>query len=197
MKLLYLGRFFLPIKQIVLILLILNIGYSFPIQAAPVTISDNNRILIKSTPYDNKLSRTGLLPFTPIELFNEEKSLPIESLFLKAKAFRYVKEHQGNIWQTPQETERKGSGDCEDKAVWLFHQLKLNGYENVRLVVGKYKSVNRGYHVWVAYTDRDSVSYILDPAAQKRIWKSDDFSSAFYRPLYSFDGQNRYRESSL
>ena len=180
-----LGHFFLPIKQIVLILLILNAGYIFPLQAAPVAISD----IIKATPYDQKLSRTGLLTFVPIPLLNEKESRSMESLFLRAKAFRYVKEGKGDIWQTPQETERKGSGDCEDKAVWLFYQLKQNGHENVRLVIGKYKSISAGYHVWVAY--------ILDPATQKRIWKSNDFPNEFYRPLYSFDGQNRYRHSSL
>ena len=187
-----LGRFFLPIKQIVLILLVL-IGCAFPVQAAPVVIGDNNPVLIKSTPYDNKLSRTGLLAFTPVDFFHENESRSIESLFLRAKAFRYLKDRKGDIWQTPQETERKGSGDCEDKAVWLFHRLRQNGYENVRLVIGKYKSISAGYHVWVTYADKNSASYILDPAAQKRIWKSDDFANGFYRPLYSFDGQNRYR----
>ena len=160
-----------------------------PMEAAALELQNH---LINATPYDHKLDRAGF--------FNHAQNTPtsykktdLAGLFYHAKSFRYIKEQKGDLWQTPEETERKGSGDCEDKAVWLFSRLKESGYSNVRLVIGKYKSINRGYHVWVLVTDPTHTTYLLDPSSQKCVWKPEDFGPGYYRPIYSFDGQNRYR----
>ena len=187
--------FFLMVNKIVLVSIILNFSLLNSIQASLNSAGHYNLIPINATPYDYKISRTGLLNFIPIKFSGKERE-SAESLFLKARAFRYVKEHKRDIWQTPQETQARGSGDCEDKAVWLFYQLRQNGYQNVSLVIGKYKSVSRGFHVWVAYTDENSDTYLLDPANQKRIWHAGNFTGAYYEALYSFDGQRRYRHIS-
>ena len=150
-------------------------------------------ISIPATPFDRKISRTGVLTDNPMEDQNRAEQGSFESLFWRARSFRYCADHNGDYWQTPQETENNGSGDCEDKAVWLYANLKQNGYANVRLVIGKYRSFETRYHVWVTYTDQTGATYLLDPAIQKRVWKAGDFSQGFYKPVYSFDGQNRYR----
>jgi hypothetical protein len=147
--------------------------------------------LTRATPFDNKLNSTGTLAgIVPVQ--NVQSA---DSLFNKAKTFRYVADDPSkDYWQTPQETESRWAGDCEDKAVWLFAQLKKNGYRDVRLVVGHFNRASHGYHVWVTLTDESSGRVcVLDPTSQKRIWKSEDFAEGYYKPLYSFDGSNRYR----
>ena len=153
-----------------------------------------NATLIRATPFDYKLSLAGFfnlsVPNHPINTILPAES--IDSLFNKARSFRYAEDRTGDYWQSPEETDRKHSGDCEDKAVWLYAQLKYNGYSDVRLVIGKYRSFDRKYHVWVLCTDASGASYLLDPAAQKRVCAVGHFSPGFYQPVYSFDGQNRY-----
>ena len=121
----------------------------------------------------------------------------MESLFLKAKSIRYVPDKKGqDYWQTPLETEARWSGDCEDKAVWLYAQLKQNGFQDVRLVVGRFRNVSRDFHVWVTLSDSSNDFYVLDPTSQKRLWKSSEFPQGYYHPLYSFDGSNRYKHDA-
>ncbi len=159
-----------------------------------------NGMLTFATPFDHKLSTAGFFHFFHSNLyaphnFAEEASL--EALFHKARSFRYVREKRGDNWQSPEETERRASGDCEDKALWLYSGLKEKGYMNVRLVVGKYKSFYSQFHVWVVYTDDDGDAFLLDPATQKRIFKTTDLASNFYTPVYSYDGENRYKHLKI
>lgn len=153
-----------------------------------------NGIPIQGTPFDGKLVRVGFFDiYTDSPALTQRSGL--EELFAIARAFRYSGDRRGDHWQTPQETAQKRSGDCEDKAVWLYARLKQNGIENVRLVIGKYKSMDRSFHVWVQVADPDGSIFILDPAAQKRIWRSGDFSGGFYNALYSYDGKNRFKHA--
>lgn len=148
--------------------------------------------LIQATPYDSKINSAGALSnnFTP--LLGSIRSS--DELFFQARTIRYAADPAGqDYWQTPQETEARWAGDCEDKAVWLFAQLKKSGHFNVRLVIGRYRAIDKNFHVWVTMADDQNNVWVLDPTAQKKIWKSTEFSEGFYKPLYSFDGTNRYR----
>lgn len=142
-----------------------------------------------STPFDRKLNQPGLF-----ELSNYSDSYTsIQQLFNTARAFRYVTDRSGDHWQSAEETDSKRSGDCEDKAIWLFARLKQCGYTNVRLVIGKYRQIDKRYHVWVTCSDASGNTCLLDPASQKRIWTEQSFGSGFYTPIYAFDGERRYR----
>ncbi len=148
---------------------------------------------ILATPYDGRLMEAGAL----IDVIPAEGSRSSDQLFSQARSFRYKEDGRGNDhWQTPEETEQRWSGDCEDKAVWLYAQLKKNNHRGVRLVVGRKDRSSRSFHVWVALEASNGSYFILDPTAQKRIWNASDFSDGSYRPLYSFDGINRYRHDS-
>ena len=148
-----------------------------------------------ATPFDSKIMSSGA--FFPLQdtigLYPSETS---EALFEIARSFRYVADEGRAYWQTPEETQAKRSGDCEDTAVWLYVQLKKNGYDSARLVIGRYRSVDRGFHVWVTLTGNDGRTFILDPTKQKRTWAISDSSEKYYKPVYSFDGFNRYRHSA-
>ncbi len=175
----------LSTKLAVLILAILS-----PLLTSAAQASDGH--LVTATPFDNRVFSAGIF-FDKKDISEPAaRRSSIEELFAIAKSFRYVHVPRSR-WQTPEETQARGSGDCADKAGWLYSQLKKNGYENVRLVIGKYRSIDPIFHVWIAYTDDQGNSLILDPATQKRIWGSGQFGEGFYKALYSYDDQGRYR----
>ena len=151
--------------------------------------------LTPATPYDQRLNVSGVLSMNAAPMPGSLHSS--DELFFQARSIRYVTDKNGrDYWQTPQETQARWAGDCEDKALWLFAELKKNSHVNVRLVVGRYRSIDRNYHVWVTMADNEGHVWVLDPTAQKKIWRSTDFGAGFYRPLYSFDGINRYRHDA-
>ena len=151
--------------------------------------------LIQATPFDHKVESAGALrAYSFVSLLESVRSS--DELFIQARSIRYVPDEPGqDYWQTPQETQARWAGDCEDKAIWLYAQLKQNGYANVRLVIGRYRAMDKNYHVWVSMSDGQDGVFIFDPTAQKRVWKTSDFTEEFYKPLYSFDGMSRYRHN--
>ncbi len=158
---------------------------------SPVTVhTPPGAVLVGATPYDRRLAASGFY-----ETGDGDGSASLDSLFAKARSFRYVKDRSGDRWQSAEETDMKRSGDCEDKAVWLYTEMKRNGYTDTRLVVGKYRPHERTYHVWVVY-DGDGDPVILDPTIQKRVWKSSGLSSGFYKESYSYDSQYRFRHTA-
>ena len=147
---------------------------------------------IASTPFDDKVY--GVLPEEPLIRRLPKKS--VDDLFAVARSFRYVHVPE-SPWRTPEEIQASGSGDCADKSVWLYDQLKKNSYENVHLVIGKYRRIDSFFHVWVVYVDDQGKTFLLDPTIQKRIWESGQFKEGFYTAFYSYDGENRYYYDSL
>ena len=112
----------------------------------------------------------------------------VDSLFSVARSFRYVPDPpEYDQWQSADETAARKSGDCEDKALWLYRELKKNGYEDVHLVVGRFRPFDRTLHAWVFYTDDAGKNVILDPTTQRRPWHAEEFSKNYYLPLFSFN----------
>ena len=149
--------------------------------------------VIQATPYDNRFNASGAFSASLAAAGRVHSS---DELFLRARTIRYAKDDTSkDYWQTPEETQARWAGDCEDKALWLFAELKKNGYDEVRLVVGRFRSTG-GYHVWVTMSDGQDNVWVLDPTAQKKIWKASDFGPGYYKAFYSFDGVNRYRHNT-
>lgn len=117
----------------------------------------------------------------------------LEDLFWEARRFVYVRDGDGDYWQSPWLTEVKQAGDCEDKALWLYTRLKAQGFDNIRLVVGHYRAMDKNLHVWIMHRGDDGITRILDPTLQNRVWKLEQFGTGYYHPAYSYDGQVRYR----
>ena len=166
------------------------------VPAEPVHASLNilGGYLIQATPFDHKVQTSGILQFYSFAP-RLESVRSSDELFAQARSIRYVQDGATDYWQSPQETESRWAGDCEDKAVWLYMNMKQNGYFNARLVIGRYRQADKGYHVWVTLPDGQDNFFILDPTAQKKIWKASDFNDGSYKPLFSFEGTNRYRHS--
>jgi hypothetical protein len=94
-------------------------------------------------------------------------------------------------WQLPEETEERGAGDCEDKAIWLYSRLLQAGFENVRLVVGKYRIDQPDYHAWVVSYLSGKI-YILDPTMDEGIWQARQYPKGFYKPVFSYSRTDRW-----
>lgn len=164
---------------------------SFPIVAASIADSFRTGQLVSFTPFDARMRSAGLFSaglgaFTPT-------NQSMEDLFNTAKSFRYVPDRGSDHWQSAEETNRRRSGDCEDKAIWLFKRLAASRAYNARLVIGRYRPLDTQLHVWVMCTDRNGEICILDPAKQRRVWRAGAMDSGFYQPLYGYDGRNRYK----
>lgn len=157
------------------------------------TMSYATEFLPASTPYDKKLRECGLFGIpTSTQQQNGEFDSDINSNFRIAKSFRYIPDASNDYWQSPDETDARKAGDCEDKAIWLFARLINSGRQQVRLVVGQMRQVDSSLHVWVTCEDSNGTVYLLDPSAQKKVWKASDFAADWYRPLYAYDGTKGY-----
>lgn len=89
-------------------------------------------------------------------------SAQLESAMLQAATIRYVDDEDGDYWQSPAETIARGSGDCEDQAIYLHHLLAVEGLDSqVVFGIENLKRVESG-HVWVEYP-ADCDVYVLDP----------------------------------
>jgi len=130
-------------------------------------------------------------PVTPFEF----KYKRVREYLRTAHGFRYKADKKGaDYWQLPDETERKGGGDCEDKAIWLYSRLLKDGFEDIRLVIGKVREDSLRFHSWVAWYPQGKV-YVLDPTNDSEMWEIDEYPKGFYKPYYSFYRDKSWRHS--
>lgn len=117
----------------------------------------------------------------------------INKYLKEARDFQYKTEKNGmDHWQLPAETEMLGTGDCEDKAIWLYYKLLKDGFDDVRLVVGEYIEGKEIRHVWLSWHQNER-TYILDPTTNDNIGEVNSFPKGSYRPLYSFYRDNKWK----
>lgn len=93
---------------------------------------------------------------------------------------------QEDHWQLPDETERLGTGDCEDLAIWLYCHLLKEGFSNVRLTLGLAGAPEKkSMHAWVTWYKRGK-TYILDPSRMEGMYTMDQSGPIRYQPCYSY-----------
>lgn len=115
-----------------------------------------------------------------------EPSESTETLFIRARQIPYVKDGPVDHWQTPEKTQERFAGDCEDKAIWLIDRLVRAGHTDLVLAVGRKSPRDKGLHVWVEQTGHDGRRLLLDPTAQRRIWDRRDLRSGTYHAIFSY-----------
>lgn len=59
----------------------------------------------------------------------------VAKCFAKAREIKYVADKEGEYWQTPSETEKLKTGDCEDQSFYLHYLLSLKDIQS-KVVVG-------------------------------------------------------------
>jgi len=113
--------------------------------------------------------------YSPPKYSQKEKPVYL-SCFEDACKIKYQKDEghdQGqDNWQTPEETIRKGTGDCEDMAILLYRNLKREGLKP-RIVSGFGNIHELEPHVWVEYDHPTQGTLIPDPSIRKIILKSE------------------------
>jgi hypothetical protein len=76
--------------------------------------------------------------------------------------------------------------------VALYAEIRRNGAENVRVVIGKrhiYASVT---HAWLEWETNEG-SYVLDPTFNEMPIKTAELDPMTYVPFYAYDGEHKYR----
>jgi hypothetical protein len=156
-----------------------------------------------STPYDSKYQNVQYSPnyyeptgiSTPVIPY-DKKYQKVHEYLETASRFEYKADVQGaDYWQSPSETERLGTGDCDDKAIWLYSKLIKEGIDNIRLVLGNYKSGDISVHMWVNWY-QDGQVFILDPTIDNGIRSSFEYWTDYYQPFYSFHNGEKWNHFS-
>ena len=169
------------------------------ISAIPGHTSNDAGREASRTPYDVKYQKVEIY-LASAQQSQPENAVPsycrqlsrIRRYLTMAQHFRFQIEGmrcsgiQEDHWQLPDETERLGTGDCEDLAIWLYCHLLEEGINNIRLTLGLAGSKeNKAMHAWVTWYNRGKM-YILDPSRREGVYPSDQFGPITYQPCYSY-----------
>ncbi len=83
---------------------------------------------------------------------------------IDAAGIQYVPDPPGtDYWQSPQETQEKNQGDCEDISIYLQDRLRREGI-HVEVVFGLKTSLAKNGHGWCEY-EQDGELYIIEPGS--------------------------------
>jgi len=103
----------------------------------------------------------------------------MSSAYVQVRDMSYVRDANGDSWQTPAETARRGAGDCEDKALYLQHLLRQSGID-AQVIFGIQNTVtSKTGHAWVE-CEVDGKVYMLDPSGKLRIARRELESWEYY-----------------
>ena len=145
---------------------------------------------VKSTPYDNQMSRIRSILAAESHDGRDDVSLGMVNYWigdLRSIPYGFTRE-----WKTPAETESGAPADCKAKAVTLYERMRAHGATNLRLVIGRRTSASRSSHAWVEW-DTQSGSYVLDPTINWRAFRTGDLGGRSYVPFYAFEGNRKFR----
>lgn len=90
--------------------------------------------------------------------------LPVEisSCFIQVGQIRYVPDPAGtDFWQSPEQTQQLGRGDCEDLCIYLQHLLDRQGV-HAEVVFGLKDRYRKNGHAWCEM-QWDGVNYVVEP----------------------------------
>jgi hypothetical protein len=102
---------------------------------------------VKSTPYDNQMSRIRPILAPGSLHVRGDVSLGMVNHWigdLRSIPYGFTRE-----WKTPAETESGAPADCKAKAVALYERMLSHGASNLRLIIGKRAPTSRSTHSWV------------------------------------------------
>jgi len=150
-------------------------------QPKPMIIYDNPSL--KSTISKTYPESQAIYSSIPDQEFEFDE--PLE------QAFRIRRKNELGLrdnWQTPEQTQRLGTGDCEDKAIYLSKLLTEQEIPN-NVVFGKYLKSHLFYrHSWNE-VDFNNQTYLLDPSSRTKLLKSEVPDDIFISD-YSFTLRN-------
>jgi len=166
-------------RAILFFLLLTNSGFALTLQ----------KEVVAATPFDFYLApfhevasaRTSDREFTTREMEKWAR-----------RAHRIAYEHTGDhVWKSPEQVEQTSTGDCKEKALWLFSRLKSSGASSLEMVIGKRHLSDANFHAWII-VHHQGRTYLLDPAARGSVWETSDFEWDEYVPSFSYDGRRSF-----
>lgn len=126
-------------------------------------------------------SKSPLSPEERMKYFYEQK---IKSLFPKLEEIKYKRDAEvygWNYWQSPEETEKLKTGDCEDKSLY-FQDLLNKELIETKLVWGKIGKARALSHMWLEYSIDDK-RYLIECSGNGKIISRDTLNPYYYAPL--------------
>jgi hypothetical protein len=157
------------------------------------TFAQSLLLSVKSTPYDNQMSRIRPVLVSESHPIEGGVSLGMVDRWigdLRSIPYGFTKE-----WKTPAETQSGAPADCKAKSVALYKTMLEHGAGNVRLVIGRRTSASRSTHAWLEW-DSDAGTYVLDPTINWKAFRASDERRRSYIPFYAFEGSRKYRATS-
>lgn len=104
-----------------------------------------------------------------IKTSNERASLGHLFLILdQTKHIKYCADSKGeDNWQTPEETLKRGCGDCEDFAILWYYMARAMGFsdDQLNILMGYLPKQNNEHHAILAI-DLEGFEFVLDPYNQ-------------------------------
>jgi hypothetical protein len=149
-------------------------------------------LTVPATPYDHQMLRVHPLLATPNKRPGSISLLSVNRWMIELRAMPYQYFPQ---WQTPAEVNLAQAADCKGKAVALYAEMRRNGAQNLRIVIGKHHIYNSVTHAWLEW-ERPEGSFLLDPTFNELPIKTSELNPRSYLPLYAYDGARKYRTAS-
>lgn len=107
----------------------------------------------------------------------------IESLGEASRIEGKVEKEGEDYWQTPEETLRLKTGDCEDKALLLRRFLSEKSIET-EFAFGSRFPDSKKWHAWLEYVDSGKDIWILDPDCGLAVKRSSLKEGSYVRAEY-------------
>ncbi len=148
---------------------------------------------VKSTPYDNQMTRIQPVLAAATESGSHQISVNVVNEWMTD--LRSIPYGFTRAWKTPTEAQSGAPADCKAKAVALYEKMTARGATNVRLVIGRRSPTSRTTHAWLAWAT-PSGDYMLDPTFNYTACKADRVGRGSYVPLYAFAGTKKYRAAA-
>ena len=135
------------------------------------------------------------LTFNPYSMTVGNSSM--ENYFKKEKYFNIIRgclnkvaeinylNDENDYWQNPKETIKKGTGDCEDKAIYFKSLIDRKGIGS-KLVFGKLSEKDKSNHVWNEI-DIGEKTYVIESANKGKIFDKDSLEKI--NEFYSYKGK--------
>jgi len=99
-----------------------------------------------------------------------------------ASTIEYADDESGDYWQSPEETRSRGTGDCEDQAIYLHHLLRKKGLQSeVTFGIEDLRHLKSG-HAWVEYPINGD-AWVLDPTRRMMRLRSNLAKHQYYVAL--------------
>jgi hypothetical protein len=149
-------------------------------------------LTVPATPYDHQMARVHPLLASAAKGPGSISLLSVNQWMTELHSMPYQYFHQ---WQTPAEVNLARAADCKGKALALYAQMRKNGAQNLRIVIGKHHINHSATHAWLEW-DRPEGSLMLDPTFNELPIKTTELDPMTYLPLYAFDGARKYRAAN-